>query len=118
MKKTDLNFGEAVEAAKNGALIARKGWNGKNMFVFIRPEDKLSVEMIVEKVKSVPQSLKDKLGKQFSWTESEKNQGEGPGNSFVKFTAYFCMFAADGSIVNGWLASQTDMLSNDWEIVE
>lgn len=36
----------------------------------------------------------------------------------VKFTAYLCMKAADGSIVNGWLASQTDMLAEDWTILD
>ena len=36
------------------------------------------------------------------------------GESKVKFTSYLCMKAADGSIVNGWLASQTDMLAKDW----
>jgi hypothetical protein len=28
------------------------------------------------------------------------------------------MKAADGTVVNGWLASQTDMLANDWMIVK
>jgi len=28
------------------------------------------------------------------------------------------MYAADGSIVNGWLASQSDMLSEDWSILD
>ena len=36
----------------------------------------------------------------------------------IKFTAYLCMKAADGTVVNGWLASQTDMLANDWMIVK
>ena len=36
----------------------------------------------------------------------------------IKFTAYLCMKAADGTVVNGWLASQTDMLASDWMIVE
>lgn len=36
----------------------------------------------------------------------------------IKFTAYLCMKAADDTVVNGWLASQTDMLANDWVIVE
>ncbi|MED1407680.1 DUF2829 domain-containing protein, partial [Bacillus mycoides] len=28
-----MNFGQAIEAVKNGEKIARRGWNGKNMFV-------------------------------------------------------------------------------------
>lgn len=51
---TGLSFGEAVEHARAGKLIARIGWNGKGMFVFIRPSDELTVEMIVNKVKSLP----------------------------------------------------------------
>lgn len=49
-----MKFGEALEEVKKGALIARAGWNGKGMFVFQRPEDWLSTDMIVNKVKSLP----------------------------------------------------------------
>jgi hypothetical protein len=35
----------------------------------------------------------------------------------IKINAHIDMKSADGSIVIGWLASQTDMLSNDWAIV-
>lgn len=74
-----MKFGEALEEVKKGALIARAGWNGKGMFVFQRPEDWLSTDMIVNKVKSLP-------------------------DSFKKY-------------VNGWLASQSDMLADDWMVV-
>lgn len=30
-----LNFGQAIEAAKQGKQVARKGWNGKDQFVFL-----------------------------------------------------------------------------------
>ena len=100
-----VNFGQAIEAAKAGKRIAREGWNGKGMFVFQRPEDILDIDMVVNRVKSLPQSVKDFFGA--STTQST-----------VKFTAYLCMYAADGSIVNGWLASQTDMLAEDWVIFD
>lgn len=35
----------------------------------------------------------------------------------IKFDAYLCMKAADNTIVNGWLASQSDMLADDWVII-
>ncbi len=98
-------FGEALEAAKKGMRIARFGWNGKGMFVFQRPEDSLDRQMVIEKVKSLPASVK----KYFA-----EEEGEVQGT--IRFTAYLCMYAADKSIVNGWLASQTDMLANDWVI--
>jgi hypothetical protein len=36
----------------------------------------------------------------------------------VKLNAHIDMVAADGSIVIGWLASQTDLLAEDYELVE
>ena len=32
-----MNFGQAIEAAKQGKKIARKGWNGKGMWVVLMP---------------------------------------------------------------------------------
>lgn len=111
-------FGMAIEAVKHGKKIARKGWNGKGMFVFMRPEDELSVDMIVNKVKSLPDSVKKFFTAKCAWNEKESKTEVSPENIKVKFTAYLCMYAADGSIVNGWLASQTDILAEDWQIVE
>ena len=114
----NLTFGEALEAVKQGKLIAREGWNGKGMFVFQRPEDSLSTDFIINKVKSLPQSLKDYYVAQFAHNTNEEKEGKSPNDVAVKFTAYLCMKAADGSIVNGWLASQTDILSSDWCILD
>lgn len=113
-----LDFGQAIKALKEGKRVARQGWNGKGMFVFERPADELTVSMIVEKVKSLPESVKTFFKGQFSWTKSESESGKGPENVKVKFGAYLCMYAADGSIVNGWLASQTDILAEDWIILD
>jgi hypothetical protein len=99
-----IDFGHALAAAKQGKRIARAGWNGKNMFVFQRPADELSVDFILTKVKSLPDSLKAHF--------AEYNSA----HDMVKFTAYLCMLAADGSIVNGWQPSQTDMQATDWEV--
>lgn len=101
--RENLTFGDAIEAVKSGKLISRVGWNGKGMFVFMRPADELDPAFIIEKVKSLPDAFKEKL-KNTTFQEGEK----------VKFSAYLCMKAADGSIVNGWLASQVDMISKDW----
>lgn len=115
--KTNLTFGEALEAVKKGDLITRKGWNGKGMFVFMRPEDNLSVDMIVNKVKSLPNSVKNYFSGKCSWTSSEAKTKNAPEKTMIKFTGYLCMKAADDTIVNGWLASQTDMLAEDWIVL-
>lgn len=106
-KKTkDLSFGEALEVVKEGGLVKRNGWNGKNMFIFMRPGDSIDPAQI-QQIKSLPHAYKTTLvGVTFQ--EGER----------IKFTSYLCMKAADNSVVNGWLASQTDMLACDWEVLE
>jgi hypothetical protein len=98
-------FGQAIGSLKNGFLVRRQGWNGKGMFLFMRPFDTLPDKMITEQVKSLPWNFKE-------WVRHHPNEEH---SRF--FTQYICMKAADGSIVNGWLASQTDMLTDDWELV-
>lgn len=96
-----LNFGQAIEALKKGKLVARSGWNGKGMFLFIRPEASVPVEM----VKTLPEQVKEHFRKNVNSEEAV-------------FTGYICMKAADESIVNGWLASQTDILAEDWVVLD
>ncbi|MEG1290433.1 MAG: DUF2829 domain-containing protein [Bacteroidales bacterium] len=109
-----MNFGEALEAIKCGQLARRAGWNGKGMFIFLRPADELHVEFVANQIKSLPQAVKNYFHQ--DCIDENGNPLNLPDNDVVKFTAYICLKAADGSIVNGWLASQADMLSEDWEI--
>lgn len=111
-----MKFGEAIEALKEGKMVARSGWNGKNMFVFMRPSDELNVHFVAKIIKSLPQSVKDYYYQ--DCVDKDGNELKPVENDNVKFTAYLCMKAADGTIVNGWLASQSDMLSEDWMIFE
>ena len=113
MARNLVNFAKAIEALKEGKRVAREGWNGKDMFIFQRPADELTIGFIVDKVKSLPQTVKN----YFDSIDDKVNPSE-QGLGKVKFTAYLCMKAADGSIVNGWLASQTDLLSEDWIILD
>ena len=91
-----MKFGLAIEALKLGKKVAREGWNGKGMFLYLTQGSK------------VPYS---KLKK-----ETQKALINYP-DTVVSINAHIDMFAADGSVVIGWLASQTDMLSEDWYIV-
>lgn len=83
-----MTFGEAIEALKKDKLVARAGWNGKNMHLYL--EDSLSF----------------KIG-----------DGIYKGTT-RKYEPCICMFTAQGKHQPGWLASQADMLATDWEIVE
>lgn len=87
-----MSFSHALEALKAGKRVARTGWNGKGMFIFLT------------KGRTVP-NTKDRS---FAFFEGDD----------VVLADHIDMRAADGSYVSGWLASQTDMLANDWEIVE
>ncbi|HDZ9246603.1 TPA: DUF2829 domain-containing protein [Vibrio cholerae] len=88
-----LNFGQALEALKNGNKVARLGWNGKGMWLILTPG------RVVENLE--PNSFYEKSG------------FEAP----VTIRGHIDMRAADGSMVVGWLASQTDLLSDDWFVV-
>lgn len=88
---TGLNFGLAVEAAKKGEKIARTGWNGKGMFVFLVP------------------------GSKFNVNRAPLNTVY-PEGTPITYRDHLDMKTADGSIVP-WLASQTDVLADDWQIV-
>ena len=99
-------FGQAVGSLKRGFLVRRKGWNGKGMFLFLRPWDSLNDGSITDTVKSLPWSFKE-------WVRAHPNE-----THQRLFGSYICMKAADGSIVNGWNATQVDMLSEDWVLVD
>ena len=106
------SFGQALKSLKSGFLVTRKGWNGKGMFIFMRPADQLPIEFVSKDIKSLPTGVKQYYAQDLE-CRSEKSEED-----TVKFTAYLCMKAADGTIVNGWLASQTDILSEDWMIFD
>lgn len=112
----NFTFGEAIMALKQGKRVARENWNGKGMFIFMRPADELNIEFVVDKIKSLPQSVKDFYLQDIIDEKGKRLPVE--KNDTIKFTAYLCLKAADGTIVNGWLASQTDILSEDWLILE
>lgn len=95
-----LNFGQALEALKDGQRVARSGWNGKGMWLALTPGSTVDTSKV---------PVRGALA-------SYVAQHEAPVN--VTIGAHIDMKAADGTLVIGWLASQTDMLANDWQIVE
>lgn len=92
-----MNFGQAIEALKQGKRVSRKGWNGKGMFLWLKKAAIVKTEW-----------CKDPWLKKLV----EDNGGEMPALGTI------CMLTAQKEILSGWLASQTDMLSEDWEIIE
>ena len=96
-----LTFGMAIEHMKRGEKVARKGWNGKGMFLWLKPATQIKAEW-----------CKDEMLKGLV----EENGGEILGLGTI------CMYTHDSTgrkaILTGWLASQSDMLCEDWMVVE
>lgn len=116
METTGMHYGVVLQGVQDGRLAARQGWNGKRMFIFMRPADELHIDMVIDKVKSLPQSVKDFFLQDV--TDEHGTRLPANENDKVKFSAYLCLKAADGSIVNGWLPSQTDQLATDWYFID
>jgi hypothetical protein len=84
-----MNFSEALNLIKQGKKVQRQGWNGKGMFIFLVPGSTFKV--------SRPPLL-----------------GIYPEGTEINYHSHIDMRTADGMIVP-WLASQTDLLANDWQ---
>ena len=110
----DLSFGEALEAAKQGKRICRNNWNGKEQFVFMRPSQETNISLLVQNIKTIPQSVKDYLCRQTAFDVENRLDSM----DIVKFTPYLCLWNAQKEIVNGWNASQSDMLATDWCVLD
>lgn len=91
-----MDFGRAISELKDGKRVAREGWNGKGMFLFLQP--------------GYPDGIK---------ANANTAKGMGiPEGTEISTRPYIAMVDAQGYVVTGWLASQTDMLAEDWQIVE
>ena len=94
---TNLTFGDAIIALKQGKKVARSGWNGKGMWLILVPGQK----------------------------EVALRQGTPYGDALAltscEILPHIDMWTtnADGrrAMLPGWLASQTDMLAEDWMLV-
>lgn len=102
-----MTFSEALEALNKGAFVARKGWNGKGMFVYKVEASNPTVDQLRGRCKNAIDYVQFKDGKPHCDQEET-----------VHINAHIDMKAADDSIIVGWSATQTDMLANDWYIVK
>ena len=85
-----MDFGKALEALKEGKRVKRKGWNGKEQYVVLA----YMQLCITSSGVSINEPEHTDIGSKFLM--------------FVGTSGYQC----------GWLASQADMLAEDWEIVD
>lgn len=87
-----LPFGLAIEALKKGKKVARTGWNGKGMFVYLVPAASYPAQ-----------------------TDAAKSYfGEA---SLVPYNPYFAIKNTNET-VSTWVPSINDALADDWQIVK
>lgn len=96
---TAMSFGHAIEAMKAGHKVARAGWNGKGMWVALTPASEFN----------------HSFAKEGHAAKHRSDEMTGL-NDQIHLLPHFDMRMADGSMNVGWLASQPDMLSEDWYI--
>ena len=84
-----MNFGKAIDLLKEGKKLTRKGWNGKNQYI------ELATNI----------SYKNADGEIININHKTM------GNKAIAFVG-------TSGVQIGWLASQSDMLSDDWELID
>ena len=94
-----MNFGDALVYLKENYKVTRDGWNGKGMFLFLLPAGTVPTKAIYDP--ALRAVIESEVG----------------GETFEALGS-IRMFTADKKILTGWLASQTDILSEDWQILD
>lgn len=84
-----MSFGEALERCKKGAKISRLGWNGKGQYV--------------------------ELATRISYVDA---QGETINAGHKAIGNNALAFVGTSGVQLGWLASQADMLAEDWVLTD
>ena len=85
-----MDFGKALEALKSGKKVCRTNWNGKNQYLFLAKDAEFHTDANIGDLQ----------------------------NQDIELPPFICIKTTRNQIQCGWLASQSDMLSDDWQIVE
>jgi hypothetical protein len=85
-----MDFSDALKELRNGKALRRKGWNAANQYVYLVPQASYPAQTDVAKAEF--------------------------GDS-VPYGPYLAIKTVQGTVVP-WLASQTDLLNDDWEVKE
>ncbi len=84
-----MDFGKAIKYVKAGGRVQRAGWNGKNQYI--------------------------ELATNISYTNARGEvinaQHDAIGNNAIAFVG-------TSGVQLGWLASQSDMLAEDWKLFD
>lgn len=95
-----MNFGQAIEALKEGKLITRSGWNGKGMFVIKQIPATIGTD-IIPKMQSLPDAAKEVL--------MGRNQP-------ISYRNQMLLVTNEGK-ADSWVPSSSDCFAEDWHVL-
>lgn len=93
-----MEFGEAIKALKDGKKVAREGWNGKGMWIVLMP----ALQLPPHSTQESGTKVNDRTAKHIGVDTPLDSQ------------PYIAMWTAAKQWQPGWLASQADILADDW----
>jgi hypothetical protein len=102
MFEKTMDLSEALKNLKAGKKLTRKGWNGNivsfdpNMYIWLEPSCK------IPRMDAMSENLKSAFGR----------------NASMEKLGTFIMKTRDNKLMVGWLATNTDLLAEDWVVVE
>lgn len=106
--ENNLDFGQAIKALKEGKRVARAGWNGKGLFVFMQVPSIIPMET-VPKMQSLPQAVKDEFERRFQSARDIKF-------ATINYKNQLALVSPDNTITS-WAPSVSDALEEDWCIL-
>ena len=106
-----ISFGAAISAMRQGKRLARRGWNGNELFVFMQVPASVPAD-IVPKMSSLPQSVKDEFKRRFEAMNKHRKQ-----DADIRYRNQFAIVKPTCEI-NGWVPSSSDVLADDWVILD
>lgn len=133
-----MNFGQALEVLKRGKKVRRKGWNGKGIFIKLY-QPHVDLEKVAEAVHNAWWKECKKQGRTNhpdmipyaelaeNIKEYDRKTGQATIESMTYMTQPFLYVDSMGVKTDNpfadrlrvpWMTGQTDMLAEDWEVVE
>lgn len=103
VKNSHMNFGQAIDALKDGHCLQREGWGNKDMFIVKQIPCNIQ-GLIIDKIQSLPHYCKDILK-------------EREGVPHIEYNNQILLIHSDGK-ADSWTASTADIFANDWRIVK
>lgn len=100
-QKSNMPFGDAIEVLKQGGVVQRKGWNGKNIYVFKQVPAHIG-SGIIPKMQSLPKAAKDLIMEE---------------KGYIEYTSQCLIYNKDTGRADSWTPSISDVFAEDWEIV-